>query len=151
MPFSYTCISSGPNFWYGHIEDEGAGAYLVVTDQDECGRMTHRLTFSAARGLFHIGIAAQWSDDRPDELANYTPRDENDGGGSYFAPEDEITVADDGLLTALVRARAAGGVDIRRGWVARLPVQLVQPVRQAIETVRAEAAAQASTNTDRSN
>lgn len=111
-------------------------AYYVVCDT-ACKH--YRLTFGArpGSGFFSVGIGAEWSDDRPGELANFTPSDEHASG--ELALDDDVAITDSGLLTVMARRRGASTVDIRAGFVARLPREFVGMVRQALDLVRDEA------------
>lgn len=77
-------------------------------------------------GGLWIGVDAKLWDDR-DTLANFTHDDHN----TYTV--DEITVADDGCLTALHRQRTAQVVDFRTGFTMRVPLAFVEPLRAALK------------------
>lgn len=102
------------------------GSSFVVADELFA---YYRLTFSGSDGAFHVGINAAWSDQKPGELASFTPAFGHSPG---VVAGDEIAIADNGLLTVLCRQRGASGVDIRVGFTAQLPIAFVPPVRQAI-------------------
>jgi len=78
---------------------------------------------------FAVGIDAEWSDDKPGALAEYTPSYER---GDDFCQPGDASIADDGLLSVSVRQPAASHVEIRMGWTAQLPVEAVEPIRRAI-------------------
>lgn len=82
-------------------------------------------------GCYTAGIDAEYSDDQPAGLADFTSSHEGNG---YFAP-GEVTISGDGTLAAMARQKSAGHVDIRAGWTARLPIEFVEPVREAIALV----------------
>lgn len=84
-----------------------------------------RLGKGTGDGLW-IGVDAQWSDDR-DTLANYTSDDVN----NYRAAE--ITITDDGCLSAFHRQSTASGIDFRTGFTLRVPQAFVKPLRAAIK------------------
>lgn len=84
-----------------------------------------RLGVCEQGGGLWIGVDARLWDDRPDQ-ASYTQDDYN-----RYAP-DEITVGDDGLLTALHRHATAQPVEFRSGFTVRLPVAFVEPLRAAL-------------------
>jgi hypothetical protein len=77
-----------------------------------------------------VGIDAEWSQEKPGELANYTPFYECNGVDG--CGPGEVTISDDGLLSVMPRKKAPEHVDIRVGWTARLPIEMVEPVRRAI-------------------
>ena len=106
--------------------DEGRGPWLVVMDPGH-----YRLRFfpNQERKTLSVGIDAEWSDDKPGSLANYTPIYES--GDDDCQPGD-VTISDDGLLSVLPVQRAASHVVIRIGWTAQLPPELVEPIRRAI-------------------
>jgi hypothetical protein len=105
-------------------------SWLLVCDEHA---KHYRFRFSVHDGLFHVGISAEWSDDKPGELADYTPRDEY---GSASVAGDEISISDDGLLLVMGRQRAASHVDIRIGFTAKLPIEYVTPIRRAVLILR---------------
>ncbi len=82
-----------------------------------------------------VSVAAEWSDKHPGNLADYTPR--YDDQSSEFAI-GELTMSDEGVLRAWARVAAAAHVQMHRGWALQLPSSFVTPVRRAI--ARAEAA-----------
>jgi hypothetical protein len=111
-------------------KDPSGSSCLLVCDEHV---KHYRFRFSVHDGLFHVGISAEWSDDKPGELADYTPRDEH-GIGSVAG--DEISISDDGLLMVMGRQHAASHVDIRKGLTARLPIKYVTPIRRAVQMLR---------------
>ncbi len=84
-----------------------------------------RLGLCEQGGGLWIGVDARLWDDRPDQ-ACYTHDDYN----RYQA--DEITVTDDGLLTALHRHATARPVEFRSGFTVRMPLAFVEPLRAAL-------------------
>lgn len=76
-----------------------------------------------------VNIDLAWSDKHPSQLANYTPRYEDQS--SEFAP-GEVTVSDDGLLCAMERVITASHVVLHRGWSLQLPLSFVEPLRKAV-------------------
>lgn len=82
-----------------------------------------------------VSVAAEWSDKHPGNLANYTPRYEDQS--SEFAI-GELTMSDEGVLRAWARVDTATHVEMYRGWALQLPPSFVEPVRRAI--IQAEAA-----------
>jgi hypothetical protein len=76
-------------------------------------------------GHLWIGVDARVWDNRP-TMADYSHDDHN-----TYAP-DEITVTDDGCLTAMHRQRTAQAVDFRTGFTLRLPLAFVAPIRIAL-------------------
>lgn len=109
--------------------DEGRGPWFVVMDPE---RFRLRFFVSPERETFGVGIDAEWSDEAPGQLANYTPSYEY--GGDDCQPGD-VTVSDDGLLSVMPRQRAASHVVIRRGWTFQLPADAVEATRRAIALV----------------
>lgn len=81
------------------------------------------------------GIDAEWTDEQPGELANYTPSYES---GSSDCQPGEVTISDDGLLSVMPRQRSASHVVIRTGWTAQLPPEAVEPIRRAIALAEAK-------------
>lgn len=110
--------------------DPGAkgACYFGVSDTQF---MHYRITFFVSGGDIYPGVDAEWSDDRPGQLANFTheiyPR---------CNATDTLWIDDAGLLTALARVSAAKAVDFRQGFLLQLPVAYVQPVRLAIAKAR---------------
>lgn len=98
----------------------------------------HRIRLSAYResGRLSVGIDAEWSDDQPGQLADYTPQDSCD------CVPGEVTVSEDGLLTVMPRQSSAAHVVIRIGWTAQLPAEMFEATRRAIAL--AEAALQSA-------
>ncbi|EHU2889472.1 hypothetical protein AYI21_RS20600, partial [Acinetobacter baumannii] len=84
---------------------------------------------------FTVGIDAEWTDEQPGELANYTPSYES---GSSDCQPGEVTISDDGLLSVMPRQRSASHVVIRTGWTAQLPPEAVEPIRRAIALAEAK-------------
>jgi len=113
----------------------------------------YRVTFSGSiDGTVSVGVNAQIFDDRPGQLANYTPE-----SGVRCYPSDTLMISDDGVFTALQRVNGPSFVDLRHGIVMKLPVEYVGPIRQAIAIARhraferheaAEAKAAAATHAD---
>ena len=101
---------------------------FMVTDD-----VHYRIRFHPDRegGCYTAGIDAEYSDERPGGLADYT---RSHDGSASFAP-GEVSISDDGLLAAMARQNSAAHVDIRSGWTARLPIEFVEPVREAIALV----------------
>jgi hypothetical protein len=100
---------------------------FVVMDQEHW-----RLRFfpDLEQATVGVGIDAEWKEDRPGELANYTPSYEYNG--VYGCGPGEVTISDDGLLSVMPRMKAPAHVEIRVGWTVRLPAEMVEPVRRAI-------------------
>jgi len=120
----------------GEIAEEHFAPYLVVADTDF---RRYRITLSIDKeGFCHVGIDAEWSTERPGELANFTPSYEHD---SSYCKADEIKVNDEGMLTVLARKQSAATVDIRIGWTAKLPRSFVGPLRKALEILKERAGA----------
>lgn len=109
------------------MEDERGTRFVVLDNQHYQVRILPDLN----TGFLFVSIDAEWSDDKPGELANYTP--ETERSNDLCEPgKGEVTISDDGLLAVMVPQDAASHVDIRVGWTAQLPVSFVEPVRQAI-------------------
>lgn len=85
-----------------------------------------RVGLSQGTGRLWIGVDARLWDDRHDH-ANYTADDFN----TYTL--DEITLTDDGCLTALRRHDGHHGFDFRTGFTLRVPQAFVEPLRLAIK------------------
>lgn len=83
------------------------------------------LGVATGTGRLWIGVDARWRDDRAD-MANYSHDDVN-----TYRPE-EVAIADDGLLTALHRHDSAACVDFRQGFVLRLPLTFINPLREVL-------------------
>jgi hypothetical protein len=83
---------------------------------------------------FTVCIDAEWSDERPGEMASYTPTYEF---GVNDCRAGEVTISDDGLLSVMPRQQSAFCVVIRWGWTAQLPRVAVAPIRRAIAMVEA--------------
>ena len=96
----------------GEVIEAGA-AWIVAMDPDH-----YRLRFFPHRDAetFTVGIDAEWTDEQPGELANYTPSYES---GSSDCQPGEVTISDDGLLSVMPRQRSAFHVVIRTGWTAQ--------------------------------
>jgi len=91
----------------------------------------YRLVFTANDDhSINVAAHAQWTDDHPGDLANFTSED----GLPDCRFEDTVTIADDGLLTVMARKRGASSVVMHSGFTLQLPVQYVPPVRCAIRT-----------------
>lgn len=117
----------------GRRSDKFGSSYVVA----DSNFRNFRLTFDISRDRtrYCINIDAEWNDDHPGELANIIQ------GDKYFSfsPDDAVSIADDGVLTAWARERIIKtGVDIRSGFTARLPPEFVMPVRQALERIKAD-------------
>lgn len=86
---------------YRH-NDPHYGHWYVVDNYDidhsGANRGRVRLTFQAFAAGITIGVNAEWSNDKPGELANYTPTLES--GPNYFAVDDLVSVSDFGMFTA---------------------------------------------------
>lgn len=92
----------------------------------------YRVTFFGSEsGDVSVSVDAQIFDDRPGELANYTPET-----GVRCDPSDTLMISDDGVFTALQRVNGPSFVDLRHGIVMKLPVEYVGPIRQAIAIAR---------------
>ena len=78
-------------------------------------------------GYLWISVDIQMWPDRP-TMGNFTHGDTN-----RYAP-DEITIRDDGLLTAMHRHPAEH--DFRCGFSVRVPLSFVTPLRVALESAR---------------
>lgn len=117
----------------GRISERDLPVCFVVMDDD--GRHVgqhYRLTFHGSEdGYVSVSVQAEWSDDRPGQLANFTH-----DAPSYIAETDELVISDEGVLTAMVKQRGACHVNIRLGFVVHLTVEYVEPVRLAIRMVR---------------
>ena len=115
----------------GEVIEAGA-AWIVAMDPDH-----YRLRFFPHRDAarFTVGIDAEWTDEQPGELANYTPSYES---GSSDCQPGEVTISDDGLLSVMPRQRSASHVVIRTGWTAQLPPEAVEPIRRAIALAEAK-------------
>lgn len=118
---------------YEYTPDHGM-AWFGVAD----ARFRHfRVTFCPLPegDCVSVGVDAEWSDANPGELANY----------SYDAAprcgrDDALTITDDGLLTAMTKAKAASTVDFRQGFTVQLPRAFVPLIRKAIELAFAKIA-----------
>lgn len=111
-----------------HGEDS---AYYVVADEHfEQFRVTF---YPSEDGLVSPGLDAQWSKDRPGELANYTSEIQ------AYCASDELSIDEAGLLTALARGLQRQVVDFRQGFTVRLPATFVPAIRLAIAAAFAEA------------
>jgi len=110
---------------------EPRGRWFVVLDPDH-----YRVRFfpDPESKTFSVGIDAEWSDDKPGALANYTPSYET---GDDLCQPGDATISDDGLLSVSVRQRGASHVVIRMGWTAQLPAEAVAPIRRAIALAEA--------------
>lgn len=110
-------------------------SYFVVMNP---GRYRVRLFPDPKTETFSVGFDAEWSDETPGDLANYTPSYETGGGDGCRA--GEVTISDDGLLSVLPRVRGyrtPAHVMFRVGWTAQLPIEAVEPIRRAIALVEA--------------
>lgn len=114
--------------------DEGRGPWFVVSDS---GHFRVRFYPDPVHNTFTVGIDAEWSDDHPGVLANYTPCDEYGGDECRVG---DVTISDDGMLLVMAKQTAAR-ILIRRGWTAQLPRDAVEPIRRAIGMVEAKAIA----------
>lgn len=85
-----------------------------------------RVGLSEGAGRFWISVDARMWDDR-ETMANFSHDDHN----TYST--EEITLTDDGCLTALHRQRTASGIDFRTGFTLRVPLAFVEPLRAAIK------------------
>jgi len=85
------------------------------------------------QGTLSVGISAEWSEEKPGQLANYTPSYES--GGDECQP-GEVTISHDGLLSVMAKQRAAR-MTFRMGWTAQLPREAVEPIRRAIALAEA--------------
>lgn len=97
------------------------GTLWGVLDDD----LRVRLGLCDQAGGIWIGVDARLWDDRPDQ-ASYTHDDFN-----RYQP-DEITVTDDGLLTALHQHSTCRAVEFRSGFTVRVPLAFVAPLRVAL-------------------
>lgn len=105
---------------YGHV--------IIVRDVESRHYMIRLIPYRDDQ-LIGVTISTEWSDKHPGELADYTPRYE-DQAADFSA--GEITISDEGLLRAWERLATATHVDMRRGWAIQLPMSFVKPVRRAI-------------------
>lgn len=85
-----------------------------------------RVGLAEGTGGLWISVDARMWDDR-ETMANFSHDDHN-----TYALE-EITVSDDGCLTALHRQSTASGIDFRTGFTLRVPQAFVEPLRTAIK------------------
>lgn len=85
------------------------------------------------QGTLGVGIDAEWSEDKPGQLASYTPSYES--SGDECQPGD-VTISHDGLLSVMAKQRTAR-MTIRKGWTAQLPREAVEPIRRAIALAEA--------------
>lgn len=110
---------------------EARGSWFVAMDPDH-----YRLRFfpHTDGATFGVGIDAEWTDDQPGHMANYTPSYESSGSDCQ---RGDVTISDDGLLSVLPRQRSASHVVIRVGWTAQLPAEAVEPIRRAIALIEA--------------
>jgi hypothetical protein len=133
--------------WFEHEGSEtvalyevrgGSGPAFVVMDRTEnampCQHYKIVISVSIERETLSASIAAEHSDDRPGTLAQYAPTYEY--SGSDCAP-GEVSITDDGLMSALARSQSASHVQIRIGWTALLPTEYIEPVRLAISLAEA--------------
>lgn len=100
--------------------------WFVVMDGDH-----YRVRIVPCRksnGLY-AGIDAEADDDRPGDQVDYTPFDPY--GTCYGL--GEVSISDDGLLSAMGQRQAGSYVVIHTGWTAQLPVSAVEPIRRALE------------------
>lgn len=109
--------------------DEGHGPWFVVMDPE---RFRLRFFVRPERDTFAVGIDAEWSDEAPGQLANYTPSYEH---GSDDCQPGDVTISDEGLLSVMPRQRTASHVVIRQGWTFQLPADAVEATRRAIALV----------------
>jgi len=132
MSGHFEVLSDTSNVIFGRYTEEPFGSYYVVTDHQR-----FRLTIGAdtENETFHIGVDAEWADDRPGEMASFTS-----GKEVYFAPDDAVSIDDNGILTAMARNRGMWKREsfIQFGFVAELPREFVAPVREALSRVRAD-------------
>lgn len=111
---------------YEYTPDHGM-AWFGVAD---AGFRHFRVTFCPLPegDWVSVGVDAEWSDEEPGELVNYAhdtaPR---------CGPDDTLTITDDGLLTAMIKAKASSTVDFRQGFTVQLPTAFVPFIRKAIE------------------
>lgn len=113
------------NDCYGHV--------IIVRDV-ECRHYLIRLVPYRDDQRIGISIATEWSDKQPGELANFTPRYE-DQAAEFIT--GEITVSDEGLLRAWQRESTASHIVMHRGWAIQLPLPFVDPLRRAIAMAEA--------------
>lgn len=110
--------------------NEGGQRWFVVMD---LYRYRVRFFPHPEQGTLSVGIDAEWSEEKPGELANYTPSYESSGDECQ---PGEVTISHDGLLSVMAKQRAAR-MTIRMGWTAQLPREAVEPIRRAIALAEA--------------
>lgn len=88
---------------------------------------------STPTGMLCLSVCARWTNG--EQLANYTPVYE-DGPARFFP--DEISVSDQGLLTAMHRAETFHEFDIRKGITVQLPQPFFTLIRQALASLSVE-------------
>ena len=122
---------SGVTVW--EFQREPVECYFGVSDTHY---QHYKITFrSDDAGAVSLSVSAEWSDDRPGQLAGFT----HDVCPGCF-PTDTLSISDGGLLSALARVEGAKTVDFRHGMLLQLPLEYVQPVRLAIAKAREIAA-----------
>lgn len=106
----------------GH-EDQ---SWLEVHDEHST---EYRLVFTINDDQsINVAVNAQWTDDQPGDLANFTSED----GVPDCRIEDTVSISDDGLLTVMARKRGASSLVMHSGFMLQLPLHYVPPVHCAI-------------------
>lgn len=86
-------------------------------------------------GAVSVGVDIEIFDDRPGELANYTHDHRIE-----CAVSDVLEISEEGVFTAMARARTASKWHLCMGLTLQLPASAVPVVRRGIEIARALAA-----------
>ncbi|WP_108610833.1 hypothetical protein [Aminobacter sp. MSH1] len=124
----------GVKAWEYAPERQPGSCFFGVTDSEY---KRYRITFWPTEdNQVSVNVDAEWSDAYPGQLGNFTH-----DPPLCCSVDDTLSISDEGLFTALARARAATSVDLRLGVVMQLPVEYVPPIRAAIAKAR-EAAKQ---------
>lgn len=141
MSDSYTELCRENDVILYEFQREHGGRWLGVADE---GFSHYRVTFNWYEdGTVSVGVDAEWSDDEPGSLANFTHE-----VVAYCGPNDSLAIDGDGLLTVLARRSAASTVDFRSGFTLQLPIAFVPVVRRGIRLAQARALAAAGAISD---